>query len=234
MTKHPGFFTNSDIEKTIRNMEGGDTFLNELYESIKISILNRISASVSDMGGLDLPNKNLDVALINNEIYSTVKSIMDTLVSTKDELKAISELAQERDVDGFTDVEDTLVAIVNDTERATNVILDNVDKITEAIDNNASPNEHEKLNDYIQRVATDIILACSFQDITGQRIQKIVDVINEVDTKIHFIESKLSNNSTHLTEYSREDQKRRGLLNGPALPNSDSSVTQNDIDDLFK
>ena len=127
-------------------------------------------------------------------------------------------------------------------KKATNAILDCVDSIIVATETLEAPEEEGDMsvNDYIMKKAIDITLNCSFQDITGQRVQKVVEVIQLIDKKFGSIEKKLGDSPTtktpsaavNLDDLSKGHKKEAGLLNGPALPNADS-ISQAAIDDLF-
>lgn len=81
-----------------------------------------------------------------------------------------------RDLPGATD---ELSAVVAATESATNAILDAV----EAIEKSAGGLAPEA-GDPIREGVTRIYEACNFQDVTGQRITKVVNVLKEVDKTV--------------------------------------------------
>ncbi len=82
-----------------------------------------------------------------------------------------------------------LEAVIADTSKAANIILDNCDVMNELLapqDNfvfeNADAREEwlGKLRDGVQ----SIMVACSFQDIAGQRIRKTLDSIIDIEDRI--------------------------------------------------
>ncbi|MDH5297640.1 MAG: protein phosphatase CheZ [Desulfobulbaceae bacterium] len=79
-----------------------------------------------------------------------------------------------------------------------------------------------------------IIPACSFQDITGQRVRKVVELIRGIEKRIleMMVSSgiKLKEKGEGKDDYQIEDDASRAveLLKGP-----DSSVSQGSIDDLL-
>jgi chemotaxis protein CheZ len=82
-----------------------------------------------------------------------------------------------------------LEAVIADTSKAANTILDNCDVLNELLypeDNfvfeNAEAREEwlGKLRDGVQ----SIMVACSFQDIAGQRIRKTLDSISDIEDRI--------------------------------------------------
>jgi chemotaxis protein CheZ len=81
----------------------------------------------------------------------------------------------------------------------------------------------------LQDVTLRIYKACSFQDITRQRISEVANALNTFEQKVLTTLATFgprSRNPTNLTKPHGE-----GLLNGPQL--SDSVMQQNEIDRLL-
>ncbi len=121
---------------------------------------------------------------------------------------------------------DELGAIVESTSEATSTIMDCCDIIQE----NASKVGGDE-GDAISAQVMNIFEACSFQDITGQRVSKVVKTFNDIEEKIDKLVSVLGVNASGDAE---DDDKRVGddkLLNGPQLV--DQAISQDDIDKLL-
>ena len=121
---------------------------------------------------------------------------------------------------------DELDAIVAATATATGDILDAAEKISSMADAVGS----SKLTDEVTR----IFEACSFQDITGQRITKVVRTLKEIEAKVGdlvrafgSIETAAGGPDAHGDGPSGDE----ALLNGPQLPANARS--QADIDAIF-
>lgn len=126
---------------------------------------------------------------------------------------------------------DELSAIVGATESATNAILDAVERIEKTA--RAMPGDATAA---ITQDVTAIYEACNFQDITGQRISKVVSVLKEVDTTVAELLATLNLPKVDLSQVSAaaSKPKRTGdeaLLNGPQAPGG--APNQADIDALF-
>jgi chemotaxis protein CheZ len=126
---------------------------------------------------------------------------------------------------------DELSAIVGATENATNAILDAVERIEKM----ARDLPGEAAASITQEVTT-IYEACNFQDITGQRISKVVSVLKAVDTTVAELLSTLHMPKIDLSQTSAGSAKpeRTGdaaLLNGPQAPGG--APNQADIDAMF-
>jgi chemotaxis protein CheZ len=142
-----------------------------------------------------------------------------------------------------------LDTIVKTTEQATGKIMDNCERLTdmhlrikERIAGSSvaatDPDLLASLDDAMtesQSHITEIFEACNFQDLTGQRIQKIVKTLREVERQVlrmvivfglHKDKGKALDSQTKEKMMSDAD-----LLNGPALPGQ--SMEQEDIDDIL-
>ena len=76
--------------------------------------------------------------------------------------------------------------------------------------------------------------ACSFQDITGQRIGKVVAALKRLDDRIDQISQSFGDQRTGAGQPAAPNNSRPAnadLLNGPQLPAVDNS--QEDIDALL-
>ncbi|MBY0430313.1 MAG: protein phosphatase CheZ, partial [Rhodospirillales bacterium] len=125
---------------------------------------------------------------------------------------------------------DELDAIVGATEAATNEILDAVESM-EAVINELPPDQAQLLTD----ATTRIYEACNFQDITGQRITKVVRTLKHIEDKIDALVKafgpELGGAGGTGGEDSPADLTDEDLLNGPQLP--EQAPCQADIDALF-
>jgi chemotaxis protein CheZ len=153
--------------------------------------------------------------------------------------KAKSEIAQLRP-DEIRDqhlptATDELEAIVGATETATNGILNAVEQI-ENLTGEMAPEVAEKVSEAV----TQVYESCNFQDITGQRISKVVKALQHIESKV---DGLLSAFGDELTKHrgaaqaapadpSKQDASGdQALLNGPQLPQA--AKGQADIDALF-
>ncbi len=128
---------------------------------------------------------------------------------------------------------DELDAVVESTAEATGTIMDAAESIMEKAGEIGG-----EQGDAITNEVMKIFEACSFQDITGQRITNVVKTLKEIESKvgkmISIIVSRLpginhaSDDVTEDVDTRTEDEK---LLNGPQM--ADKAITQDDIDKLL-
>lgn len=122
---------------------------------------------------------------------------------------------------------DELDAVVESTAEATGTIMDCCDVIQEK----AGEIEGE-ISQAISDEVIKIYEACSFQDLTGQRITKVVNTLKTIEDKVERMIAVLSDGVPGVDHYAgEEEQKGDGLLNGPQLPGK--GVSQDDIDALL-
>ncbi len=124
---------------------------------------------------------------------------------------------------------DELDEVVKSTANAANEILD-VCETLENLQANVSP----EAADTIAVCVTRIYEACAFQDITGQRIGKVVEALRNFELRLARFASAVrarDEGGIDPAEAERRERAERLILNGPQ-PNG-PAVAQDDIDALF-
>lgn len=115
-----------------------------------------------------------------------------------------------------------LDAIVQTTEEATNTIMEAAEQIM------AANVDSQVVNDAVMR----IFEACSFQDITGQRIAKVVKTIEHIEQRLDGLKSAWGPDvGIDEPAPSEPEGADAALLNGPALDGE--GVSQDDVDAMF-
>lgn len=115
------------------------------------------------------------------------------------------------------------------TEQATDKIMDACDRIQEA----ASKTDEASCQ-AITNETTNIFEACSFQDLTGQRISNAVSALYEIEKRIDGLLETLQGvaGAIEVSEGSEDTRsEEEKLMNGPQM--ADKAMTQEDIDRLL-
>jgi chemotaxis protein CheZ len=125
---------------------------------------------------------------------------------------------------------DELDAIVEATAEATGKIMDSCDIIVEKA--SEAGDAGAVITDEVMKVYE----ACSFQDITGQRITKVVSTLKTIEEKVQAIMGALGETLpvVEQAEGEEEEDMRVGderLLNGPQM--ADAAISQDEIDKLL-
>lgn len=162
-------------------------------------------------------------------VYQQLRELKEIIDTARQDLseKNPSEITQ----DHIPAATDELDEIVKATAEATGTIMDSC----EAIEEKAGPDNQAVIDE-----VTKIYEACSFQDITGQRITRVVKTLQAIEGKVNALlgviddgavkakaASAESSASKDISEMSDED-----LLNGPQ--SSDQAISQDEIDRLLK
>lgn len=171
---------------------------------------------------------SLDEKLIKSELEDLKRSVHDVVI----EIASMKHPTAEDD--RLINATHELNAIVVATENATEGILGIAEKISDMaldIQQNSGEKEVSDKAGNISEVATSLFEACTFQDITGQRVQKVVNTLGYIEERITRIIGIIG--EQHFEDVSVEDQldEEEKLLNGPQLENK--GVDQADIDALF-
>jgi chemotaxis protein CheZ len=194
------------------------------------------------------PSKDDETAREMLNLYKAELNEARKLKRELDEIKAaidrtkreIATLARSGQSGGSMNrVSDELDAVVHGTENATNVILAAAEVIDEQSRNLAAKlgGDDQGMAGDIQDQVVKIFEACNFQDLTGQRITKVVGVLRFVDERVHRMIEIWGgmDRFQHLDAPADAEApgEERRLLNGPALPADEGRATQSMIDALF-
>ncbi len=128
---------------------------------------------------------------------------------------------------------DELDAVVKATEQATGDIMDAVEIIETLAENQLEGEVAEK----VAGAVTKIYEACSFQDITGQRINKVTSALQQIESKVikllDIVGKKVPGMTDgELNRVSINNPDEHALAQGPQMPGR--SITQDDIDKLLE
>ena len=163
--------------------------------------------------------------------------IHDAISRTKTEIAVLH--GKSFSGDEMAKVTGELGAVVGGTEEATQQILE----AAEAIDNAAtalskvtSPDQQKLLSEEIQERVVGIFEACNFQDLTGQRISKVMATMKFIENHIVVmmdIWGGVDAIRAHAPPIVDDREGDARLLNGPKAAGDEGHASQNDIDALF-
>ena len=132
-----------------------------------------------------------------------------------------------------------LGAVVGGTEEATQQILEAaelIDQAASALMKVNSPDQQKLLSEEIQERVVSIFEACNFQDLTGQRIKKVMTTMKFIENHITVMMDiwggvdAIKAHAPPIVDAREGDDK---LLNGPKLADDVGHASQDDIDALF-
>jgi chemotaxis protein CheZ len=197
---------------------------------------------VTDILRTILGSMDGDISATDLRLYKEVVDLAKYIETAKQEIAALQP-AEIRD-EHIRTATDELDAVIGATEKATFAIFDACDAIG-AIAGQSDAETAAKLNDQI----TAIYEACNFQDITGQRISKVVRTLKHIESKVDMIVAAFGsevrqNHAPRLAKLAAEDaevavhfepmsaeEADQQLLHGPQLPGN--AMDQDEIDRLL-
>jgi chemotaxis protein CheZ len=124
---------------------------------------------------------------------------------------------------------DELDAVVAHTATATNEILDACE-VLEGLQGGLPADTGAALSGAVTRIYE----ACSFQDVTGQRISKVVNALKAIEARVAAVSSRFGNGTAAPMPAAEPPTPRtegEALANGPQLPGA--ATSQEEIDRLL-
>jgi chemotaxis protein CheZ len=130
----------------------------------------------------------------------------------------------------FGEASEELDSVVLATETATSDILACAERIQEIAWTLREQGVESEVCDLLDANATEIYTACSFQDITGQRTRKVIQVLRYLEDRINAMISIWGLDGAMAAEAAeaRAVDGDKSLLNGPAKPGH--GMDQADVD----
>jgi len=164
-------------------------------------------------------------------------AIYEAIAQTKREIATLHHTTGSKGEE-MTRVTNELDAVVIGTEGATETILASAEFIDETANTLSARlgKEDAELAGDIQDKVIQIFEACNFQDLTGQRITKVVGTLRFVEDRIiqmMDIWGGIESFKDITVEQRELKEGDAALLNGPALESDVDVATQDDIDALF-
>jgi chemotaxis protein CheZ len=162
------------------------------------------------------------------KVYRELREIAGYIESMRTEIGAlqVNDLKNSR----IPSAGEELGAIVQATEQATDTIMTCAEALMGADDS-----DHAAYKALVDEKMMVIFEACSFQDITGQRIAKVVATLQHIEERVARFADVMK--ATDLDgflndkERAKSERKEKFLLNGPQL--AGEGVDQNDVDKMF-
>jgi chemotaxis protein CheZ len=163
--------------------------------------------------------------------------IYDAINRTKHEIAVLH--GKSFDGNEMAKVTGELGAVVGGTEHATQQILEAVEAIDQAasaLTTVNSPDQQKLISEEIQERVVSIFEACNFQDLTGQRISKVMATMKFIEQHIVVmmdIWGGVDAIRAHAPPIVDDRVGDARLLNGPRSDGEVGHASQNDIDAMF-
>lgn len=216
------------LEQTLLESDRGRRFLKEYLNRHKTPETTEILGAIQRLEKVvtrerkvpDLDKIRLDIA----EMHEAIERTKAEIANIKDEGDESNR---------FVDASHELDAIVTQTEGATQSILEAAEQIQEQAWVLRENGADGAACDDIDAKATEIFMACSFQDLTGQRTNKVVQVLRYLESRINLMIGiwGIEEMEAEDTAGPVDTRPDAHLLNGPQI--SGRGVCQNSVDELM-
>jgi chemotaxis protein CheZ len=165
-----------------------------------------------------------DLSIADLKLYSELEHLARYIQRAKRDLATIRPHdIRERHIPMATD---ELDAVADATAAATGEILDQAEVLQKAVA--GLPQEPRQL---VLAAVTRIFEACNFQDITGQRIAKVVKTLKHIEAKIEALLTAFDDTVTDRRKAVPPKLPDEDFISGPQLPAN--ANTQDQIDAIL-
>lgn len=223
------------IEAAVMETEKGRWFLAEYARRHRAADTDEVLGAIGRLELILKRERRPDA----DRIRLDIGEMKDAIERTKLEIAQIKSDGRSP-LSRFDRASNELDAIVEQTEGATSEILGSAEKIQELAWTMREAGVDNALCDDIENLTTNIYMACSFQDLTGQRTQKVVQVLRYLENRINAMieiwgmdDAEVHGSSTdrRVAVNAQDHRPDAHLLNGPAL--AGEGIEQNIVDGLL-
>lgn len=217
------------LERAVRDTSRGQAFLDEYARRIRsaetqsiFQAIERLSAAAEGRSH----TSNLDV--LRRELESMASSIQQTrkeIASIKPQGEASNRIVNATEELDF---------VLKSTERATAEILSAAERVLAIAGELKTKGSDTALCNELETQGTELMMACSFQDLTGQRMSKVVNTLRYLELRVNAmidIWGITSDEGCSTPSNPLDERPDAHLLNGPAREGEGSG--QDDVDRLF-
>jgi chemotaxis regulatin CheY-phosphate phosphatase CheZ len=217
------------IEDEIASSPRGRAFLRAYRERASVVAAEQVRRLLRDLMILREDERQVDTAAHMQILRRELQEMSGFIQRTREEIAALHP--EDEKSNRILLATGELDAIVSATERATSEILSCAERIQIAAERLPKTPEMGETASEIGARAMDIMMACSFQDITGQRTTKVVNTLRYIEQRVHSMIAIWDVSQTKRAAAAEPLDKRPDahLLNGPTT----NGVSQADVDAMF-
>jgi len=209
------------IEAAVKETARGRWFLDEFVQRnrnadtrLVLDAIQRLQRSV--LGAESEPVPAPQIPAMRDDLNEIERTAEQTR-------KALRDLDAERQRDG--DLGNELSDIVAASAQAVSGVLSDADRIAEISTTMRAQGIAEYVCDQLDGLAEHINTACAFQDLTGQRTQKVVSALRLLESRVHELVKLWQ------AESPAQAPAKNELLSGPARDGE--GLMQDQVDELL-
>jgi chemotaxis protein CheZ len=162
---------------------------------------------------------------IDRTLYDELRYVSNYIKQTRTEISNLRP--NDLSADQIPGAGAELHAVVKHTAEATNSIMAAAEEVM-----GADASDAVAYQEFVTSKMMEVFEACTFQDITGQRIRKVVDTLDHIEARLERFASIMGVEDAEVEETQADRRKRENILHGPAL--NGPEVAQDTIDALFQ
>lgn len=163
---------------------------------------------------------------LDQSIHKEFVYIADYIARTRSEISKLrpNDIKEQRIPTAGAELE----AVVTDTERATETIMHEAETLL-----GTKPDDVTAYKNQVDDAMMRIIEACSFQDLSGQRVSKVVESLRHVEKRVTRFAATMGVHDAEADEdeIAEAERKKKLHLNGPAIGGPE--VRQDGVDELI-
>lgn len=229
----------AEIRRIIQEMKDfRDAVLPAVSDTVRATA-EAIASQMADIHRITQEIKDIEDASFRG-LRKELSDMMAHIDRTKTEIAALKP--EDAENNQIVIATNELDAVVEATEAATSEILEQSEKIQDIVQklrDDCAANRPDSIAPHIddlEEVGTQLLMSCGFQDLTGQRINKVVNTLlyieQHIGTMMTIWNIERGTGQSHLMVNAPDDQRPdKDLLEGPQLDGA--GVSQDDIDALF-
>ncbi|MDA0230937.1 MAG: chemotaxis protein CheZ [Proteobacteria bacterium] len=159
-----------------------------------------------------------------DSLYQEVWGLARDIVQARAQIAELRPGALKRD--NLPRAIEEMHEIVKTTEVASNAIMESAEAITDAMPEQID----EEFREIVQKSCQRIFESCAFQDLTGQRISKVMLTLRLIEEHLETLQGLLGAEFDD-PEANATPEGDADLLAGPALEGE--GISQDDVDKMF-
>jgi chemotaxis protein CheZ len=134
-------------------------------------------SSVASLAEITADSLDALVRKIDGEVFRELKAIAQHIQTLRQEISALKPGEMHRK--SIPAAGHELDEVVHATESASNRILECAEEVMAA-----NTSDVERYKAFVQERMLSVFEACSFQDLTGQRIAKVIETLKQIETRV--------------------------------------------------
>ena len=219
------------IEEFISRTARGRAFLREHTRRAQAGISDEVRFLVAELR--DLWRQQTEATNLVNRIAVLRHELQDMSASISHARREIAAIKPAGDgKDRILSATNELDAIIVSTEHASGEILTSAERILDLLNRLRAGTDAQGLANEVEAEVMNIFTACSFQDLTGQRTTKVINVLRYIEQRIGALIELwgLSEADAKDIPAAPEEQRPDGhLLHGPSM----DGIGQDEVDSLL-